>query len=258
MTDTLEKLFQGVRGGGSAARLYERLKIAIEQAIADGTVSPGDLLPSERELALLTDMSRVTVRKAIQRLVETGALIQRQGSGTFVAPRIQRMQQSLLQLTSFTEQMRQLGREPRSTWLDRGVYTATSVEQMQLGLSPGDRVSRLNRLRLADDIPMLISYTSISTSILPDPNMVDASLYVVLDQLGNRPARGLHRLSAVNLGAAEAALLAVPEGQAGLLVESISYLDSGKVIERTRSVCRGDVYDFTAEMRTSPAEGTDR
>ena len=74
-----------------------------------GVIGPGDALPSERDIAARADMSRVTVRKAVQDLVRTGVLVQRHGSGTFVAPRVERVEQSLSLLTSFTEDMARRG-----------------------------------------------------------------------------------------------------------------------------------------------------
>ena len=67
--------------------------------------------------------------------------------------------------------------------------------------------------------------------------------------------RAKQRISAANLGEADARLLAIPAGSAGLNIERISYLATGKVIEFTRSIYRGDTYDFVAELRlTGPAE----
>lgn len=70
----------------SGGPLYLQLKRWIEDAIRRGAINPGDALPSERDLALKVDVSRVTVRKAVLQLVKDGVLVQRHGSGTFVAP----------------------------------------------------------------------------------------------------------------------------------------------------------------------------
>ncbi len=79
-------------------------------------LAPDDALPPERELAEELSVSRITVRKAIDGLVDEGLLIRRQGSGTFVAARIEK---NFAKLTSFSEDMRARGREPRSVWLKR-------------------------------------------------------------------------------------------------------------------------------------------
>ncbi|TIW02149.1 MAG: UTRA domain-containing protein, partial [Mesorhizobium sp.] len=79
----------------------------------------------------------------------------------------------------------------------------------------------------------------LSASVLPDPEAIGSSLYAALGMTGNRPVRAVQRISATNLGDADARLLEVPPGVAGLQIERISYLASGKVIEFTRSVYRG-------------------
>ena len=90
---------------------------------------------------------------------------------------------------------------------------------------------------------------SLSPSFLPKPERLGDSLYAFLEKSGNKPVRAIQRISAVNLGADDAALLELPEGSACLKIVRISYLRSGKVVEFTRSVYRGDAYDFVAELQ---------
>jgi GntR family transcriptional regulator len=229
--------------------LYLQLKRWIEDAVQRGAVRPGDALPSERDLAAKADVSRVTVRKAVQHLVQDGVLIQRHGSGTFVAPHTRRVEQSLSQLTSFTEDMARRGMAVRSIWLDRGLYPPSPEETVTLGLSSGDSVARIGRLRLAGDVPVAIERAALSSAILPDPEAIGHSLYAHLERRGNRPVRAIQRIRAASLGADDARLLQVAEGAASLNIERISYLASGRVIECTRSIYRGDTYDFVAELR---------
>ena len=239
----------------SGAPLYLQLRRSIEEAVNRGLIGPGDALPSERDIASKADISRVTVRKAVQDLVKGGILVQRHGSGTFVAPRMERVEQSLSRLTSFTEDMARRGMTVRSVWLDRGLYAPSPDEMMVLGLSSTELVARVARLRIANETPLAIERAALSASVLPDPEAIGSSLYAALGTTGNRPVRAVQRISATNLGDADARLLEVPPGVAGLQIERISYLASGKVIEFTRSVYRGDAYDFVAELRlTGPGE----
>lgn len=237
----------------SGGPLYLQLKRWIEDAIHRGDISPGDALPSERDLAQKVDVSRVTVRKAVLQLVKDGVLVQRHGSGTFVAPQTQRVEQSLSQLTSFTEDMARRGMAVRAEWLERGIYLPSPEETVILGLSSGDQVARISRLRLTGDTPLAIERASLSARVLPDPTAVTDSLYKLLDRAGNRPVRAIQRIRAANLGDADARLLRVPVGSAGLNIERTSYLASGRVIEFTRSIYRGDTYDFVAELRIGEA-----
>lgn len=229
--------------------LYLQLKRWIEDAVHAGAVKPGDALPSERDLAAKADVSRVTVRKAVQHLVRDGVLVQRHGSGTFVAPQTRRVEQSLSQLTSFTEDMARRGMSVTAIWLDRGLYAPSPEETVTLGLSAGDQVARIARLRRSGETPLAIERAALPPDILPDPQAIASSLYAHLETRGHRPVRAIQRIRAANLTEDDARLLEVPAGAASLNIERISYLASGRVVEFTRSIYRGDTYDFVAELR---------
>ncbi len=259
MADTADRMFESVRDAPQkGAPLYLQLKKSIERAVNSGLIGPGDALPSERDIAVKADVSRVTVRKAVQDLVRGGVLVQRHGSGTFVAPRVSRVEQSLSRLTSFTEDMARRGMTVQSEWLDRGLFAPSPDEMMALGLSANETVARVSRLRIANGTPLAIERASLSASVLPDPAAVGSSLYAALESSGNRPVRAVQRISSANLGEADAVLLDVPAGSAGLNIERISYLESGKVIEFTRSIYRGDTYDFVVELRLAKEDGAGR
>ncbi|NEX46449.1 GntR family transcriptional regulator [Pseudotabrizicola algicola] len=235
--------------------LYLQLQRRLVDAITSGRLAAGDSLPAERDMASMTGLSRVTVRKAVQALVANGQLVQRRGSGTFVAPKVERLEQALSLLTSFTEDMARRGKSVESVWLSRQVVTPSPEEVMALGLGIGDRVARLERVRRSDDVPLAIERASLSTATLPDPGMVETSLYAILESRGLRPVRAVQRISAANLGGRDAELLGVPIGAAGLRIERIGYLPSGRVVEFTRSLYRGDAYDFAVELTLSPQGG---
>ena len=232
----------------SAGPRYVQLRRRLEQGIVDGILPPNSSLPPERELADITELSRVTVRKAIQELVREGLVEQRQGSGTFVSEAVPRVEQSLTRLSSFTEDMAQRGFETTSKWLERGVFAPTETEIEALGLGPDEEVARICRLREADGRAMALERASLSLEILPNPLEVKTSLYEVLGVHGHRPVRAIQKISAINLGAEDATLLGVVEGAAGLSIERRSFLENGRVAELTRSVYRGDAYDFVAEL----------
>ncbi len=231
--------------------LYMQLGRRIAARIASGALAPGDSLPPERDMAAMTGLSRVTVRKAVQSLVDTGQLVQRRGSGTFVAAKVERLEQALSLLTSFSEDMARRGKTVGSVWLSRAVHDPVPEEMMVLGLTGQARVARLERVRLADGVPLAIERAALSTDVLPDPAKVEGSLYAVLAAGGLRPVRAVQRISATSLAPRDAALLEVPVGAAGLRIERVSYLATGRVVEFTRSLYRGDAYDFAAELRIS-------
>jgi len=228
---------------------YRRLLERIEKAIENDLLLPRAPLPPEREIANITGLSRVTVRKAMQALVEKGSIVQKQGSGSFVANTQPRVEQSLSRLTSFTEDMARRGMQSESKWLERGLFIPSPDEVIALGLTSGVSVARIGRLRIAGGRPMAIERASLPPDLLPNPTIVTRSLYEVLGMQGNRPERAIQKISAVNLNEEDAELLGVNPGDAGLRIERTSYLPSGRVAEFTRSIYRGDAYDFIAELR---------
>ena len=227
------------------APAYQHLRRALQHAIEHGVLGIGQALPPERELAALTGLSRVTVRKAIGGLVADGLLVQRQGSGTFVAERIVK---SSSQLTSFSDDLRARGLDPKSVMLERGIGAATPEEAMALNLSPGMQVARFHRLRTAAGQPLALERTSVPLAVLPDPTLLRDSLYEALAQRGIRPTRALQRLRAIAFDAEQARLLGLAEGSPCLFIERRAFLDDGRVVEFTRSFYRGDAYDFVAEL----------
>jgi len=252
MTGPLADIFSPDRlQAGAAGPLYLKLRQALEEAINSGRLNHGDALPPERDLADYANISRVTVRKAVDDLVRDGLLVRRHGSGTFVVKPVAKVQQSLSRLTSFSEDMARRGLKTHAQWLDRGLFHPSPDEMMILGLPADALVARLGRLRVADDMPLAIERACISADFLPDPLQVENSLYAALEQRGCRPVRAVQRISAYNMKDPDAAMLGVPAGSAGLSIERVSYLPSGRVVEFTRSIYRGDAYDFVAELTLS-------
>ena len=232
----------------SAQPLYQQLQRALRDAIENRVIGPDDALPPERDLAEMLNVSRITVRKAIDELVEDGLLIRKQGSGTFVSNRVEK---NFAKLTSFSEDMRARGREPRSVWMNRATGTVTPEESLTLRSSPGTPVFRFHRIRYADDAPMAIEYATVIATCLPSLESVESSLYEALERTGNRPVRALQRLRAVLLTAEQAKLLKAQESDAGLLVARVGYLKDGRAVEYSQSYYRGDIYDFVAELSAS-------
>ncbi|HET9329822.1 MAG TPA: GntR family transcriptional regulator [Steroidobacteraceae bacterium] len=229
----------------SSLPLYQQLQRALRQAIESRVLGPDDALPPERDLALDFSVSRITVRKAIDGLVSEGMLVRRQGSGTFVCARVEK---NFSKLTSFSEDMRARGRNPRSVWLRKSAGTVSPEEALTLRASPGTPVYRFHRIRFADDAPMALEYATILAECLPSLEAVESSLYAALEHAGNRPVRALQRLRAVLFTAEQAQLLHAQEKDPGLLVERLGFLKDGRAAEFTQSYYRGDTYDFVAEL----------
>ena len=229
--------------------LYVKLRRVLDELIANKDLEPGSALPTERDIAEMAGLSRVTVRKAVDELVNCGHLVRKHGSGTFVASPVHKVEQSLSKLTSFTEDMQRRGLETKTVWLNKGIFSPSPNETMILGLSHDVDVIRLERLRWGGGLPLAIEIAAISAEFLPNADLVDLSLYEALRQLGHFPARATQRISARTSDEHEAEHLKIGKGDAVLQIERVTYLKSGRVVEFTRSIYRGDAYDFVAELR---------
>ncbi len=232
----------------SGGPLYKRLTRVLRESVESHLLDPDAPVPSERDIADRLGISRVTVRKAIEEMVEEGLLVRKRGSGTFVAGRVEK---SFATLTSFTEDMAARGRSVSSKWLVRERGLVTPEESLSLSLSPGAAVFRFHRIRFADEVPMAIELSTIVGDALPSQDAVEASLYDALRIQGQNPQRALQRLRAVLFTDEQAELLGVPVHSAGLQIERIGYNAAGRAVEWTRSYYRGDAYDFVAELNLS-------
>ncbi len=227
------------------APLYLQLQRILRDAINNRLLQQEDAIPAERDLADDFDISRITVRKAIDGLVSEGLLTRRRGAGTFVASRVEK---SFSKLSSFSEDMISRGRKPHSEWVSKAEGLVTPEESLSLGLSPGTLVYRFQRIRYADEQTMALEYSTVPGYCLPALEDVTDSLYEALGKTGHRPVRALQRLRAVNFSAEQAERLGVKVGDAGLFIERRGFLQDGRACEFTQSYYRGDAYDVVAEL----------
>lgn len=227
--------------------LYMQIAKNIRTYIAEGNVAVGEALPPERDLCDMTGTSRVTVRKALDKLVEDKILIRKQGAGTFVLPRIEHLGSSL---SGFTGDARDRGHKAQAIWIIKAYGSPTAEEAEILHISPSDRVVRLGRVRLSDGEPLAIEHAVIPAILLPEIEEIAESLYQALDIKGNRPVKGTQKVQASLANPTEAGLLSVEENSEILRIERRSYLQDGTPVELTRSAYRGDRYDFVMNLET--------
>jgi GntR family transcriptional regulator len=232
--------------------LFEAVGAALKREIKSGRFAEIDVLPGERELSEMLDVSRTTLRRAIAGLVDEGVLAHRQGAGTVVRRNPPHVEQPLSRLTSFTEDMRLRGLTASSRVIEQGTFLPTPEEAMMLGVGPGESVYRLARLRLADGVPMAIDHAAVPLRFLNGAHVAEDSLYAALERSGFRPVRALQRLRAVIIRPAEAMLLEIPTGSPALDIQRIAYIGDGRCVEFTRSFYRSDTFDFVAELTLSP------
>lgn len=256
MTDT-DALIDFLRPDpGRPGSLYVQLARALTQAIHEGLLEDGEYLMPQRDLATALGVSRVTVRKALETLVEQGLLTQRQGAGT----QVQRgehgaIHKNLSVLNSFTEDMTARGMQPRSEWLRRDRVQASPREAMALNLSPGAQLTRYARIRFASDVPMAYEVASVPGDIIQSVDEVDSSLYEALQRHQARPVRALQTMTARNADQQVADYLGMTPGEAVLYIERQGFDQDNRPVEYTRSYYRGDIYDFVAELKLDTAGG---
>jgi GntR family transcriptional regulator len=208
-------------------------------------LSPQDMLPTERQLAERFGVSRMTVRQAMNGLRNDGVLHSVRGLGTFLA--VPRLSKSPA-LTSFSEDLKSRGFVPSTKVLAVEEARLSTDIAIELGVAPGTRAYRVERLRLADGNPMCHEEVFLPAHRFPGlaTHALDQSLYAVLrDQYGVVMRRAQQQIKAINLDSALAELLAVEPGAAALLVKRITQDEEGRIVERGQSICRGDLYDFS-------------
>lgn len=238
--------------------LYIQLANLLRGLLESGRLAPGAALPSERTIAEATALSRVTIRRGIDLLAREGLVEQRRGSGTYVRPPVERFEQPLASITSFSEDMISYGRKPSARWLTREYANPSAREAMTLGLSPGDRVARLHRLRLADGLPLAVELAIVPAGLVADLEKLGDSLYAALTDAGARPKKALQRMHACPLPDFEAGLLEAEAGEPALYLERVSRTGDGAVVEFTRSYYKGDRFDFVAELNLQAERSEDR
>ena len=241
----LRQLREAVAAANAGVPLYKRLKGVIEAMVAAGSLKPGELLPGERTLAEGLSLSRVTIRKAMETLVEDGLLRRRHGSRTEVASHVEK---SLSTLTSFSEDMSSRGLEPGCIWLSKEMGRPSPTEMMALGVAANQNVVRLRRIRTADGAPIAIETATVPTRFLADPDLVGNSLYEALDRSGAMPQRAIQRMRSRPASERDSELLHCDPGAPLLIMERRCFLADGQIVEFSETRYRGDVYDFVLEL----------
>ena len=228
---------------------YQQFLRYLSTSILSGELAAEAKLPPERTLAELAGISRVTVRRAFSALADEGLVEQKRGAGSFVRPQIEKLQQSLSSLVSFSENIRMRGQTPSSRVLERGLYMPSRDEFVVLGLTKSSRVTRIKRLRFADDMPLAIETATVPADVIPNPEVVKTSLYEVLRARNREPVRAVQRVTACNLSFKDAELLGLKTGDAALSIQRTAFLPHGRIVELTIGYYRSDMYDFVTELK---------
>jgi GntR family transcriptional regulator len=232
---------------GRETAKQRQVREQLEELIS--TLSPGEPLPVERDLARDLGVARMTLRRAVDTMVVEQRLIRRQGSGTFVAaPKVTQR----LSATSFSADMRARGLRPGSHTVFARQSPAGMMLASLLDIPPHANVLQVRRLRMADDVPMALEDLHVPCDVAPGLNgadLEDTSFYELLTQRFERPiVAGTQTVEPHLTTGDEAELLGVEPGAPAFLFERTSRIADGRVAEFVRSIYRGDRYRIVVDI----------
>lgn len=235
----------------SASPYYRQLYEILRKDIVDGQRAPGELLPSESELIGRYQVSRVTVRQAMDLLVQDGLVYRRRGRGTFVAsPKIE---QGLTQIISFSEDMRRRGFHAQTVVLSSHLVPAPKEIAENLDIAQGEEIAFLLRLRLADEEPLSIECSHLAHGQCPGVlggDYAHTPLREALEQNYDlRLVRATQVIRAIAATEDLAQKLSVAPGAPLFFIERISYSQHDRPIEFLQLYHRGDRYTLYNELR---------
>lgn len=234
----------------SPVPLYHQVAAQMEDAISSGALPAGAKLDNEIALADRLGLSRPTMRRAIQELVDKGLLVRRRGVGTQVVHgRVRRE----LELTSLYDDLLATGQHPRTKVLLNEVVEAPDEVADELGLEPGAAVRRLERVRLADDEPLAVLRNWLPADLLStDPELTteleERGLYELLREQGTHLRIARQRIGARGATGTEAGLLGLEAGAAVLSMQRTAYADSARAVEYGDHCYRPERYSFEVTL----------
>jgi DNA-binding GntR family transcriptional regulator len=221
--------------------LYFQISRQLEEAVDRGDLSPGERLPNEIELAESLAISRPTIRRALDELVEKGILVRKQGVGTHVTNAQVRRR---VALTSLFEDLTASGRTPRTKVLRLDTACIDRHGARALGLPADQPIVYCERLRFADGEPLAIMHNWLSPRFkdITAADLEARGLYQLLGERNGRPEVAKQRITAQPASAAAARLLGI-KAHAPLIHMQRTALDSaGVVMEFAEHVYRADKY----------------
>ncbi len=231
----------------SPVPLYFQVAQQIESAISTGQLGPGSKLDNEISLADQFGLSRPTMRRAIQELVDKGLLVRKRGVGTQV---VRGQVTRPVELTSLWDDLTRNRQAPRTTVLDNVVIPAEERIAARLDVPVGAKVLHLRRLRWADGEPLAILENFLPETLLDlgSADLEDRGLYQLMR------ARGVHiKVAKQRIGARagtveECQLLQERKGSALLTMDRTTHDDSGRTVEWGHHVYRASRYSFEVTL----------
>lgn len=228
-----------------ATPVYMRIRRRIEERIERSIYPMGSMIPSEKDLAEEFGTTRLTIRSAVDELVRRGQIRRVRGKGAFVA---QKVPAFFERTVGFRESVRASGGEPSVRILARSKRYAGPYYAGLFGIAEDDLLYSVRRLNCINGSPVSIETALIPCLLFPTIEDIDVSvfsLYETYEMLGRKPVMAPEKLDIEALGARDAGLLGLEQGDLVLLLECVSYDASGQAIEYVKSFNRGDTGGYT-------------
>jgi DNA-binding GntR family transcriptional regulator len=231
----------------SPVPLYFQVATRMQQLIEGGEIPVGARLENEIDLADQLGVSRPTMRRAIQYLVERGMLVRKRGVGTQVVhPKLHRP----VELTSLYDDLAKAGRTPRTTVVSFDVLPATDAIAQALGVPEGTKVTSVTRLRFADQEPLALMYNAVPVDVIRlDAEDLEArGLYELLRNAGYIPRMATQTIGARGASAAEARQLGEKRGASVLTMTRTAWDANGRPLEYGSHIYPASRYSFEFRM----------
>lgn len=224
---------------------YLQIADTLIDKIDSGELSSGAILPTEGELQKEFDVSRVTIRKAMQLLVDKDLLFRQRGSGTYVkAPKAQH---NALQLTGFVEEVSAQGKTPSSKIITFELIECNELVASKLGVVVGEEVYSIRRLRMIDNEPEVLEHTFLPVALFPDLSIkaMRSSKYDYIEKTkGLKIKLSRQSIKPQILDKKTANELNMDESDPVIRVDSVGELESGAIFEYTIHYFRVNQYSF--------------
>lgn len=227
--------------------LYFQVAQRIEKAILDGTLPAGSRLENEVALGERLGLSRPTIRRAIQDLVDKGLLVRRRGIGTQV---VHGQVTRGVELTSLHDDLSRSGQLPSTNILECSIVKADAKIAERLNVEKGAPTLYLHRVRLSDNVPV-----AVMENWLPEPftsleaeDIREHGLYGVLRSRGVTMRVAKQRIGARKATSSESKLLNVENNAALLTMDRTAFDNSGKAVEFGHHCYRPDLYSFEVTL----------
>lgn len=249
--ERLELFRNQVPRQGDKRPLYRVVEDHIRDLINSGELMPGDLIPSEPQLAASLGVSQGTVKKAIDNLVWEGLLYRHQGKGTYISK--VDFGKSLFRFFSYGDAHGRAVRIHKETTSRRRCVGPANVTR-RLHVPDGTELVYIERLGLIGDAPILVEYSWWPADIVP--GLEDDTLHIpdylyalVLDKFGVQVLRAEETLTADAADAHTARALNIPEKTPVVVLKRVTYTRGDRIVEVRTTKGRADRFSYKTEIR---------